>query len=142
MRRNTTLAWDTQGEYATDLFTRMAVEKIHHHNQDQPLFLYLSQLAAHAGNVELTKQAPEEEIAKFAFIKDPLRRAYAAVMSKLDESVGRVVSALKETGMLENSVIVFAADNGSPVVGELHNAGSNYPLRGVSVFKTVTSPIL
>lgn len=132
MRRNINLAWDTQGQYATDLFTDVAVEKIQKHNQSQPLFLYLSHLAAHAGNVELTRQAPEEEIAKFAYIKDPKRRAYAAVMSKLDESVGRVMTALKNTGMLANSVIVFAADNGAPVVGELHNAGSNYPLRGVN----------
>lgn len=133
MRRNTTLAWDTQGQYATDLFTNIAVEKIRNHNKDQPLFLYLAQLAAHAGNEELTLQAPEEEIAKFSYIKDPFRRAYAAVMSKLDESVGRIVTALKETKLLGNSVIVFVSDNGSPVVGELHNAGSNYPFRGVSL---------
>lgn len=131
MRRNTTFAWDTQGQYATDLFTDVAVDIIHKHNPVQPLFLFCSQLAAHAGNVELTKQAPDAEIAKFAFIKDKNRRAYAAVMSKLDESVGRVMTALKDRGLLENSVIVFAADNGAPVVGELHNAGSNFPFRGV-----------
>lgn len=135
MRSNTSITWDTQGQYATDLFTRIAVDKIHSHNPKQPLFLYLSQLAAHAGNQLLTDQAPEEEIAKFAFIKNPLRRQYAAVMSKLDESVGKVITALKDKGLMENSLIVFAADNGSPIMGELHNSGSNYPFRGVSVFK-------
>ena len=49
----------------------------------------------------------------------------------MDESVGKVVQALKEANMLENSIIVFMSDNGAPTVGLLENYGSNYPLRGV-----------
>jgi arylsulfatase A-like enzyme len=56
------------------------------------------------------------------------------MMWKLDESVGRVIAALKDRGILENTIIVFLSDNGAPTlnVGVWRNWGSNYPLRGVS----------
>lgn len=52
-------------------------------------------------------------------------------MSKLDESVGKVVEALESSDMLKNSVIVFTTDNGGPANGFNINAASNWPLRGV-----------
>lgn len=55
----------------------------------------------------------------------------SAVLSKLDDSVGEVVEALREKNMLENSIIVFTTDNGGPAAGFNINAASNYPLRGV-----------
>lgn len=145
MRRNGTLAYDTRGRYATDLFTDEAVRTIRDHaaaGGDQPMFLYLAQLAAHAGNEDLSNQAPQDVIEKFGYIVDEKRRAYAAVMSKLDESVGRVVAALRETGMLDNCVVVFINDNGAPVKGELANYGSNYPHRGVSSFLKIYAQIM
>lgn len=54
------------------------------------------------------------------------------MVSKLDRSVGEVITALKRRGMLDNSIIVFLADNGAPTMGIYANRGSNYPLRGVS----------
>lgn len=54
------------------------------------------------------------------------------MVTKVDESVGRVFSALDQKGMLQNSVVVFMSDNGAPsTVGPDRNWGSNYPLRGV-----------
>jgi arylsulfatase A-like enzyme len=60
--------------------------------------------------------------------------AAAAMMWKLDESVGKVMAALANRGMLEDTIIVFLSDNGAPTlnVGVWRNWGSNYPLRGVS----------
>lgn len=52
------------------------------------------------------------------------------MLSKLDESVGRVVEALRKRDMLKNSVIVFSTDNGGPPAGFNLNAASNWPLRG------------
>lgn len=49
----------------------------------------------------------------------------------MDESVGRVIKALGQSSMLENSIIVFMSDNGAQTEGLLENYGSNYPLRGV-----------
>lgn len=57
------------------------------------------------------------------------------MVSKLDQSVGEVVNAMKEKGILDNSVIVFLSDNGSPCIGDFMNWGSNYPFRGVSIKK-------
>ena len=54
------------------------------------------------------------------------------MLYKLDESVGKVVAALKDSEMLDNSVIVFTTDNGGPAAGFNQNAASNWPLKGVS----------
>jgi Arylsulfatase A and related enzymes len=50
---------------------------------------------------------------------------------KLDESVGKVMLALKENGMLDHTIVVFLSDNGAPTTGIHPNHGSNWPLRGV-----------
>lgn len=54
------------------------------------------------------------------------------MLTKLDESVGKVVEALQEAKLLENSIIIFSTDNGGPAAGFNDNAASNFPLRGVS----------
>lgn len=53
------------------------------------------------------------------------------MISKLDESVGKVVEALKQKGILENTIIMFYSDNGAPSAGLFANHGSNHPFRGV-----------
>lgn len=53
------------------------------------------------------------------------------MVSKIDDSVGAIVTALEQKGILENSVIIFMSDNGAPTVGEFRNWGSNYPLKGL-----------
>ena len=67
--------------------------------------------------------------------KQEVSSAYhvTAMVSKLDESVGRVVQALQRRHMLESSVILFLSDNGAPTKGRQPNWGSNWPLKGVSV---------
>lgn len=77
----------------------------------------MSHLAPHTANEYDPMQAPNDEIEKFNYIRDENRRIYAAMVSKLDTSVGKVVKALSDSNMLENTVILFMADNGAPVVG-------------------------
>ena len=101
------------------------------HDEDQPLFLYLAHLAVHSANTYSPLQAPKEIIAKFSHIQDPNRRIFAAMLYKLDESVGKVVAALKAKDMLKDSVIIFTTDNGGPAAGFDVNYASNWPLKGV-----------
>lgn len=53
------------------------------------------------------------------------------MLSKLDQSVGQVVEALRNRDMLRDSIIIFSTDNGGPAAGFNLNAASNWPLRGV-----------
>lgn len=55
------------------------------------------------------------------------------MLSKMDDSIGLVVNALRQQKMLENSIIIFSTDNGGPAEGFNLNAASNWPLRGVKV---------
>lgn len=118
MRKNLSVNWDTINQYATDLFTDKAVETIKTHDKSNPMFMLLTHLAPHTANEDDPMQAPEDEINKFNYITNQKRRTYAAMVSKLDESVGKVVKALDENKMLDNSIILFMSDNGSPVVGK------------------------
>ena len=49
---------------------------------------------------------------KFNHMSSNQRKIYSAMVVSLDESVGNLTRALNETGMLNNSVIVFTTDNG------------------------------
>jgi len=56
---------------------------------------------------------------------------FLGMLSKLDQSVGEVVEALRKKNMLRDSIIIFSSDNGGPAAGFNLNAASNWPLRGV-----------
>jgi len=95
--------------YVTELIGAEAVRLIRAHDVQKPLFLYLTFTAPHA-----PYQAPKEYLERYASIADPTRRAYAAMITAMDDQIGRVVAALDERGMRENTLIVFQSDNGGP----------------------------
>ncbi|KAG7294858.1 hypothetical protein JYU34_022638 [Plutella xylostella] len=117
--------------YITDLYNEEAKHIIRSHNTSEPLFLMVTHHAPHNGNEDASLQAPPEEVRAQRHVELHPRRIFAAMVKKLDDSVGDMVATLKEQGMLENTIIVFVADNGAPTVGNGANSGSNYPLRGV-----------
>uniref|UniRef100_A0A182SM48 Sulfatase N-terminal domain-containing protein n=1 Tax=Anopheles maculatus TaxID=74869 RepID=A0A182SM48_9DIPT len=131
MRQNRFVNYAANGTYATDYFTMAAKDIIGQHGKsEEPMLLVLNHLAPHAGNDDDPLQAPQETIDNFAYIQDRDRRTYAAMMSKLDDSVGAVYDSLKVNRMLDNSIIVFLSDNGGVTRGMHSNTGSNYPFRG------------
>ena len=105
----------------TDAFTREACDFIGRH-RSQPFFLYLAYNAVHS-----PMQGTDEYMKKFSHIEDIQRRIFAAMLAHLDDSVGQVLAELRESGVEENTLVVFLGDNGGPTE-EL--TSSNAPLRG------------
>ena len=108
--------------YLTDVFTEEALEFIDKNSND-PFFLYLSHTTPHT-----PLQATEEYLDRYGHIRDMPTRVYAAMVSSLDDSVGKVVGKLKEIGKYENTIIAFLSDNGC--AGYIGNACSNGQLAG------------
>ena len=96
--------------YYLDLIGDEAVKLIEKQDEAKPFFLYFASLAPHA-----PYQAKASDEARYAdTIKDPTRRTYAAMITCLDDQVGRVVAALEKRGLRENTLIIFSSDNGGP----------------------------
>ena len=94
--------------YYTDLIGNEAVSIIDHHDTAKPLFLYVASLAPHA-----PYQAPKEDVDAYKDLPGDIHRhIYAAMITDLDTQVGRIVDALKQKGMLDNTLIIFSSDNG------------------------------
>jgi len=111
----------TEKEYYTDALGREAVTFIKRH-RDKPFFLYLPFSAVHA-----PMQAPPGYVTKCSHIEEPMRRKLAAMLSAMDDNIGRVLRALHETGLDQRTFVIFMSDNG----GKPDNNGSlNIPLRG------------
>jgi arylsulfatase A-like enzyme len=72
------------------------------------MFLYFASLAPHA---PYQAPKPDIEIYKDVFA-DQTKRTYAAMITNLDRQVGRIVTALEQKGMRENTLIFFTTDNG------------------------------
>ncbi|XP_078346460.1 arylsulfatase J-like [Oculina patagonica] len=131
LRNNTEPVHNQWGNYRTHLFTDQAVNVINTHNTSKPLFLYLAHEAVHSALAHQPLQAPGDLVNKFKdSIQDENRRIFAAMATALDQSIGKVLDALIERGMYENSIIVFSTDNGGPADGVNRNTACNYPLRG------------
>ncbi len=93
--------------YDTQLFGADAVRLINTHDTKSPLFLYLAFTAPHT-----PYQAPHSDLDRYKGIADPSRRAYAAQITAMDDQIGKVVEALKQRKMLDNTLIFFVSDNG------------------------------
>jgi len=130
-RSNMSVAWDQYGQYSTDIFTDEANKIIQAHDPSSPLFLYLAHQAVHSANTYSPLQAPEDAIERHSYIEDINRRKFSGMLYKLDESVGKVVEALQNKGILQDSIIMFTTDNGGPAAGFDVNYASNWPLKGV-----------
>jgi len=113
--------------YLTDVLGDRAVEFIQRRQKTgQPWFVYLAFNAVHT-----PQQAREDKLQTFAHIADSTRQKYAAKVSSLDDAVGRVLAAVRDSGAERNTLIFFMSDNGGPLPGHAGANGSlNTPLRG------------
>jgi arylsulfatase A-like enzyme len=111
--------------YLTDAFAERAVDFIKR-QKSQPFFLYLAFNAVHT-----PMQVTDKYLARFPYIVDEQRRTYAAMLSAMDDGIGKTLAALRAEGLEENTLIFFFNDNGGPTMaGTTINGSSNAPLRG------------
>lgn len=98
-----------KGQYLADFLTDKAVDFIQRH-KTEPFFLYLPHFGVHS-----PFQAKPELIAKFKDkpgVGGHNNPTYAAMIASVDESVGRVMAELEKQGIADNTVVIFASDNG------------------------------
>jgi len=139
--------------YSTDLITAHAIDFLEGRTDEKrPYFMYLAYNSPHFGKTDPTialpdstlilketifkdmpiantLQVPERYLERFADEKDPYRQMYAAMVSNLDDNIGRVLNELKENGTIENTMIWFISDNGGYSETYFGHA-SNGELRG------------
>lgn len=99
--------WDN-GKYLTEMITKKSVEFIKQ-KRDEPFFIYTAYNAPH-----YPMHAPRKYIDRYPDLPWD-KRIMAAMISAVDDGVGEIVKALKESGQYENTVIFFSSDNGPSV---------------------------
>ncbi len=115
--------------YSQDLFTAEALRFLEAH-EDGPFFLYLPYCLPHAD-----LDVPEDSLAVYrgklgdetAYVENPRgrvyndqptpRAAYAAMVSRLDREVGRILESLAALGIDEQTLVLFSSDNGASSEG-------------------------
>ncbi|HWL08491.1 MAG TPA: sulfatase-like hydrolase/transferase [Planctomicrobium sp.] len=108
--------------YTTEQFGIRAADWIEKH-QHEPWFVYLPFNAQHN-----PLQAPQSYLDRCSHIQDPKRRAFAAMMTAMDDNVGRALDKIHELGQEEKTMIIFLSDNGGPTKS---TTSSNGPLKGL-----------
>lgn len=136
--------WETSHDkgYSTDLITNEAVNCINKYKNEGPFFLYIAYNAPHG-----PLQAKEEDLKAYGFDAskprfgggggeggsdaaqgrgNTKRQTYAAMVSSMDKGIGEILKALQQSGLEENTLVLFHSDNGAePELG-----GTSGALRG------------
>jgi arylsulfatase A-like enzyme len=131
--RNETL--ESADGYATDVITDEAIKEIKRLNsQQRPFYLHLSYNAPHfgkawdalGGKTVNVMQPKLDDLRQVSEELDPLRRAFAAKVVGLDQSIGRVLEVLDQLAIADQTIVIFMTDHG----GDPAYGGSNLPYRG------------
>jgi arylsulfatase A len=116
----------TGKQHAHDLFEKEALDFIRK-NKDKPFFLYLPFTIPH-----VALQVPEDSLAEYKGKwddppykggkgyqpHDHPRAAYAAMVTRMDRTVGRILDLLRELNLDDDTIVFFSSDNG-PVGGNV-----------------------
>lgn len=107
-------------QYSHDLIMDRAITFLRE-NADQPMFVYLAVTLPHANNEGRKDGMEVPELGTYADKdwKEPAKR-HAAMVTRLDSGVGRVVDTLEELGIADDTLIFFTSDNGSHAEGGYH----------------------
>ncbi|MCC6301283.1 MAG: sulfatase-like hydrolase/transferase [Gammaproteobacteria bacterium] len=114
-----------QGIHTTDLLTQWAKDYIQEKSgSSQPFMMYLAYSAPH--DPLQPPQAYLDEVLAHQPGIDPERAKMVALIKHLDDSIGQVIQKLKDSGVYDNTLIIFNSDNG----GYLLHKANNGPYRG------------
>lgn len=120
---------ESGSDYATDYLTDQAL-KVIDENKSRPFFLYFAYHTPHTpvqGRPDLVKKF-QTKVRADATHKNP---DYAAMVSSLDTSVGRILQRLKDHGLTKRTIVIFTSDNGGLTqrYGKHDGFTENLPLR-------------
>ena len=111
--------------YRADCINDMALEFLDGYTGEKPFFMTISQIEPHHQNDRRHYEGPEGSKERFKdfVLPEDLKALggnaaeeypdYLGQCASLDENLGRLVAKLKEKGLYENTVILFASDHGS-----------------------------
>ncbi len=126
LHENSTLVQLDQKEYSHDLIEGKAIDFIRK-NKENPFFLYLAFTLPHA-ELNLPKEYTTQFEGKFTEPEpfpgknnycaqaEPCK-VFASMVTRMDASVGTIMSLLEELGIAENTMVVFSSDNGPHAEG-------------------------
>ena len=101
--------------YADDLFADEAVKYVREH-KDKPFFLFLSLVVPHANNERAGALKDGAEVPDYGPYADKdwpsPDKGHAAMITRMDGYVGRLLGELKAQGIAERTLVVFTSDNG------------------------------
>uniref|UniRef100_T1JP99 Sulfatase N-terminal domain-containing protein n=1 Tax=Strigamia maritima TaxID=126957 RepID=T1JP99_STRMM len=120
LHENETIQYRYNGTYSTYLYAQRAIEVIKTAKY-APFFIFLALQSPHS-----PLEVPKKYFDMYPNEKNIARRTYSGMVTAMDETVGKVIKTLKQSGQYDNTLIVFTSDNG----GENIYGGNNWPLRG------------
>lgn len=110
------------GQYATFLAGKEAVNWIKKRDKTRPFFLYVPFIAPHN-----PMEAPQDLIDKYSYIpEENNRRVFAAMVDAMDQAIGWILDTLDKEGIANDTIVLFFSDNG----GMISQGADNTPLRG------------
>ena len=111
--------------YSTDLLTNEAVKNIKSYNGQSPFFIYIAYNAPHG-----PLQAKKDDLLKYGYDSSKSsfgkggkegdkgrgntpRQTYSAMVTNMDENIGRILQTLKDLKIDDNTIVLFQSDNGA-----------------------------
>ena len=117
-------ARDAHVRHNTEISTDDAIAFIHR-NQDRPFFLFVGYDAPHEPyNIDDTSWYDDYGDWSLS------TKRYAALVTHMDYNIGRILGTLDNLGLRENTLIIFASDNGAAVMAPINELNCHAGLKG------------
>lgn len=101
--------------FADDLFAEESLKFVNE-NRDRPFFLYWSPVIPHANNERARLLGDGAQVPDYGPYADkdwpPQDKGQAAMITRLDSYVGRLLERLQQLGLAEKTLVIFTSDNG------------------------------